>query len=221
MLRYVLLCLLFATSAFAFPPTHFGVGLNLQVPTGDFSSSSNLWVPGSQPGWGLDLEFGQLITPKLGYTVGLHGTLFFVDDYDNFAGPFLTEGHALRLDAKHSSISLGGTYLLSGINVDLFAKIHWGQVKIQRDRTDIIYRDPDGNIISWTGGLETIYQNGLVGFEIGAKKHLTGGLWGQISYSYTPLRNITYVDSYGEEMKVNSVQYVGVGLAYKWEPIRK
>jgi hypothetical protein len=193
---------------------HFGIGVSLAVPTGDFRSSSNPWVPGSHNGYSFYLEFGQLITPKVGYTIGILGSSFLKDDFNNFAS-YQNAPHD-RLDVSRGSTpSLGAMYLLSK-DVELFAKLHWGVVGIQRDRA-IFEEIVDGKPVYVSVlGSENISQHWVLGYEIGARKRIIWGLWGQASYHYTPLRKKSFVDLFGEDVKVNSVQFLSLGLTYMW-----
>jgi len=197
--------------------TYWSVGFSAGIPS---LGASNPYALKNAFGNELSIEFGQFLNSKFGYSIGAKSIQF---DRKNrkFIAPdeLLLDERGVyyfsewpeptgNIWTEFACVSLGVNYIVSSKNnIDLFAKITFGNYKFKCNRMPG-EMEVDGKPVYINFSTQELKQGDVLGYEVGARMKIKWGLWGHVYYHYTPLDK--------NQVNVNSIQWVGLGLNYIW-----
>jgi len=216
-------CLLFFLlgAAATAQSTHWSVGYDLGLPVGSWGGP-NPYVAGHAICKGFDVQFGQKLDAKWGYTLGLGSASFRRGKHD-FSPPDLVydpdtgyfvpaPGYVPKPDDEVNVgfwyMSFGAFYAVSKNSFDLYANIRYGLYQVDRNRIEEVSGDHGTPHYFIFHSTELIQQHGVVGIEVGVQKRIKWGLWATASYSFAPLDE--------DRVKASSMQCASLGLKYIW-----
>lgn len=211
------LALLLSAPIFASSPsTYWSVGLSAGIPAFGGSNPYALNVIGN----GLDIEFGQFLNSKFGYSIGVMSIRFdrkkhefiapdelLLDEWGDYYISEWPEPTG-NIGTQFACVSLGVNYIISSKNnIDLFAKITFGNYQFRCNRMPGEMA-VDGKPVYVSFLTQKLEQGEVFGYNVGASMKIKWGLWGQVYYQYTPLDK--------NQVNVSSIKWLGAGLKYPW-----
>lgn len=202
------LLLLLQTAAFA-QSKHFCLAVKLGIPTGSWSGSSPYVAGNPSDYYGGDFQFGQRLGAGWGYTAGI-GSMGVRRGKVNMDAIHQDESELRPYEAASLTFShliLGVWRASAGNGFDVYVNCRYGQYRILRNRVEDEI-DASGASHPVFYSTESRKQSGATVLEVGVRKRIRWGFWGNASYNYGPLDK--------DKTKADSMQWATIGLGYVW-----
>ena len=193
--------LVFCCAAASAQETHYGVGIAAGSLTGNYGYYQR--VGGKNISVGFDIEFWQKLKGSdFGYTIAVSKR---DPEKNNERDLLITDRYVAQL----LNFKVGADYTVKKYGIDLLANISYGRYYQKRDYLFWEHDEESSFIIGPLIARDMpLLQNGTIGLELGVKKHLAKGLWGQASYNY--------VDLDKDRLGVGRVSWAEVSVKYMW-----